>query len=107
MNKEKIISLLNLSSSENDNEALSAIRTANKIIKKNNMSWSDFFEEKEYYSYNKENRPNEKVILNFGKYKGQTILDVSRVNYGYLEWCAKNIENNYMRNAISCFLRGY
>ena len=36
---DKLIKLLNLSTSNNDNEALSAIRTANAILKKNNILW--------------------------------------------------------------------
>ena len=38
-NMDKLIKLLNLSTSNNDNEALSAIRTANAILKKNNILW--------------------------------------------------------------------
>jgi hypothetical protein len=40
--KQRIIKLLNLSTSENDNEALSACRMAYSILKKHNLSWGDF-----------------------------------------------------------------
>jgi len=39
--KNKIIKLLNLTTSSNDNEALSAIKKANKILNNLNMSWND------------------------------------------------------------------
>jgi hypothetical protein len=36
---EKIIKLLNLAGSDNDHEALSAIRKANSIVRANGLSW--------------------------------------------------------------------
>lgn len=42
MNCDKIIKLLNLTQSSNDNEALLAIRKANKFILSNNKSWKDY-----------------------------------------------------------------
>lgn len=36
---DKIIKLLNLTTSDNDNEALSAIRTCNAMLKKANLRW--------------------------------------------------------------------
>ena len=38
---DKIIKLLNLTTSSNDYEALSAIRKANEILKKDNKIWKD------------------------------------------------------------------
>jgi hypothetical protein len=43
--REKLISILNLTTSENDNEALLAIRTANKLIQKNGVSWELLLDE--------------------------------------------------------------
>ena len=37
----KLIALLNLSTSDNDNEALSAIRHANKLMKKHELQWEN------------------------------------------------------------------
>ena len=42
MNKEKLIKLLNLTSSSNDGEALSAIRKVNNYLADNNMRWEQF-----------------------------------------------------------------
>lgn len=41
MNKDRIIKLLNLTTSDNDHEALSAIRSVNKLLKQNNQMWDD------------------------------------------------------------------
>jgi len=40
---KKILSVLNLTESNNDHEALLAIRTANSILKKSKCNWNDFF----------------------------------------------------------------
>lgn len=61
MDKQKLIKILNLTQSPNDNEALSAIRMANKIILEAKESWEklltitapkfqDFFYEKRTYT---------------------------------------------------------
>lgn len=42
---EKIVKLLMLSTSENDNEALSSIRMANAILKKTGRTWLDLLVE--------------------------------------------------------------
>ena len=41
MQIEKIIKLLNLTQSPNDNEALSAIRRVNQMLKESNKGWTD------------------------------------------------------------------
>lgn len=41
MNIEKIVKLLNLTTSDSDGEALNAIRLANSILRKANRTWSD------------------------------------------------------------------
>lgn len=40
MLSEKLVKLLNLTTSDNDGEALNAIRAANNLINKNGISWS-------------------------------------------------------------------
>jgi hypothetical protein len=42
----KLIKLLMLTTSDNDNEALSAIRMANKLLKSKNITWECAFSEK-------------------------------------------------------------
>ncbi len=37
--KDRLVKLLNLTTSDNDNEALLALRNAQKIIKSENASW--------------------------------------------------------------------
>jgi Protein of unknown function (DUF2786) len=41
MDNGKLIALLNLTTSDNDHEALNAIRIANALIKKNNLRWEN------------------------------------------------------------------
>lgn len=43
MDLSKIIKLLALTQSSNDNEALSAIRKANALLKENNKTWESLF----------------------------------------------------------------
>lgn len=43
MNFEKLRKLLALTMSDNDNEALNAIRHVNKLLKENNLTWDEFF----------------------------------------------------------------
>jgi hypothetical protein len=46
MDKNKLIKFLNLSTSSNDGEALSAIRKANIFLIENNLNWNTIFAEK-------------------------------------------------------------
>lgn len=39
---DKLVKFLNLTQSDNDHEALAAIRKANEILKKNGITWDDF-----------------------------------------------------------------
>jgi hypothetical protein len=43
MDKSKIIKLLSLTQSDNDHEALNAIRMANRILRTNEFTWEKFF----------------------------------------------------------------
>lgn len=38
-NRERLVKLMNLTTSDNDNEALNAVRTANGMIKKAGLAW--------------------------------------------------------------------
>lgn len=40
---DKIIKLLNMTTSDNDHEALTAMRMVNAILKKNNVAWEQLF----------------------------------------------------------------
>jgi hypothetical protein len=51
--KNKLIKLLMLSRSSNDNEALSAIRKANEILNNEKKTWDDVFGEAWYLEYSK------------------------------------------------------
>lgn len=41
LNLDKLGKLLSLTSSSNDNEALAAVRLANKMLRESNRSWAD------------------------------------------------------------------
>jgi hypothetical protein len=43
MDLEKLIKILNLTTSDSDGEALAAIRTANSLLKKSGKTWEDMF----------------------------------------------------------------
>lgn len=43
MNFEKLRKLLALTTSDSENEALNAVRQANKLLKENNLTWDYFF----------------------------------------------------------------
>lgn len=59
--KEKIIKLLKLSTSSNDNEALNAIRIANSLLKKEDMHWDEFFSKSPSLSNTKEREYIKKI----------------------------------------------
>ena len=39
------------------------------------------------------------TILNFGKYKGKTLLELAKTNFAYIEWCILNIDRFYVKKA--------
>lgn len=43
MNIEKFKKLLALTTSDSDNEALNAVRQANRLLKENNLTWDELF----------------------------------------------------------------
>lgn len=60
MDKGRLIKLLNLTQSDNDNEALSALRKANALLKKAGKAWEDFLvvgSIKTNYSQSQQSRP--------------------------------------------------
>lgn len=68
MDHSKIIKLLSLTQSDNDHEALSAIRNANKILLKNNFTWHQLlYHEKHEYKHttNKKERTDESVYCDW------------------------------------------
>lgn len=46
MNLEKVVKLLNLTTSDSDGEALNAIRAANAFLAKTRVTWNDVIESK-------------------------------------------------------------
>ncbi len=77
MDKQKLIKLLNLSSSKNEGEALSAIRKANLILDESQSDWDDILKEPPeregyailYYNFQKERAYSKELKdeLNFSK----------------------------------------
>ena len=53
MDLQKIVKILNLTMSENDHEALLAIRMANKILKSENKTWENFVQKAKSTEYDK------------------------------------------------------
>lgn len=101
MHKDKIIKLLKLSSSNNDNEALLAIKTANQILKKNNATWDDLFKLEENIIYNHGDFHKKDFYeqecgysgctykMKFGKYKNTFLDDLVKDDPNYVLWLIK------------------
>lgn len=102
--REKLIKLLNLTASSNDNEALVSVRMANQILKKNGVTWNQIFE-----TINIEDDEREIAmgqVMPFGKYKGYSVGEIYKFDMGYLEWCLANIElRPHLEDAIELVLR--
>jgi len=45
--KEKLLKLLSLSTSQNENEAFVSVKKANELIKRENTTWEEVFKEQE------------------------------------------------------------
>lgn len=73
MDKERLIKLLNLTQSPNDNEALAALRRVHKIFEKENVSW-----EKLFFSYSCDKEATEGRLKDFIKYM-QFALDNAKM----------------------------
>ena len=39
---------------------------------------------------------DEITVLNFGKYKDKTLLEVAKTNFSYIEWCLLNVDRFYV-----------
>ena len=61
--KEKILKLLQQTTTDSDNEALNAIRMANTILKKKDLHWNEFFSTPGPASFNRENASLKRKIL--------------------------------------------
>ena len=40
----------------------------------------------------------------FGKFKGRTLAEIATIDRGYLEWAARNMNSNSVRNACRRYL---
>jgi len=53
-------------------------------------------------------KPNTRKILSFempfGKYEGMTLDEIASENYGYLEWCVNNLDDEDLVEKIEEFL---
>lgn len=85
---DRIVKLLNLSTSSNDCEALAAIRMANNILKKENQSWNDIFR----LSLASSKNEWADCVMPIGKYRGLTLGEIFEENSGYIFWAASSIE---------------
>lgn len=103
INVDRLTKLLNLTQSDNDHEALSALRMANRYLNDQKTSWAlllapfqrelegeddDAYEDPELEAACRFKMP-------FGKYRGKTLLFVP---LPYLMWVAENIETERIRN---------
>ena len=43
---------------------------------------------------------DEITVLNFGKYKDKTLLEVAKTNFGYIEWCLLNVDHFYVGKSL-------
>ena len=99
---EKLAKLLSLASSDNDAEALSAVRTATQIVKKAGRTWEDILRVKPSVKANLED-----ATFPFGKYKGERVSDVHQENPSYLDWCLdQEWLKPEMRKVIQEVMRG-
>ena len=43
---------------------------------------------------------DETTVLQFGKYKDKTLLEVAKTNFGYIEWCLLNVDRFYVSKSL-------
>ena len=48
-----------------------------------------------------ENTPNVNDVLQFGKYKGRTVLEVIDTNPSYIVWCIQNVKDFVIDKRLS------
>ncbi len=80
MDKERILKFLNLTASSNDNEALSAIKKANKLLRENKLNWEYFVKNKEVVYINNYNNISDIQILKERSYSNELKEDVGALN---------------------------
>lgn len=114
---EKLLKLLNLTGSPNDNEALSALRKASALMAEMNLSW-DILLNKSYTppkaapntgwgyappqtsKYDPSQDPMNKMeelkqyTMPFGKYKGRNLAHIRTIDPDYLDWAYDNMKND-------------
>ena len=56
----------------------------------------------EYFKFDIEHRE----IMNFGKYKNQTIGDILKNDKSYLHWVRKNVNNKLISIKLNCYFEG-
>lgn len=98
---EKLIKLLNMTTSNNDGEALNAIRFCNRILKEKKWLWNDLFKSiAEEAPTEYESDPEYELACNmtmpFGKYKYERLIDIAEKDSGYLLWILDNTDINYV-----------
>jgi hypothetical protein len=90
MDKNRLIKLLNLTFSENDYEALAAIKAANKLLKEEKILWGDvvhnttsttYHNNDYFYSYNQPRWEDVPRYQNIVK-----VLDMARTDYSLTKW---------------------
>lgn len=89
--KAKLIKLLNLTTSDNEHEQLSALKAANKLLKKDKIMWDSLFKTEEpfyakYESYHNYDPGRREPRFPFGKHKGEEVSWVFENDYDYFMW---------------------
>lgn len=73
----KLLNVLNLTTSDNDNEALTAMRTANNILKKHKLDWHKFYNiPKEQPKYQYEPPPKQEPRQEPKKKKSSQVIEM-------------------------------
>lgn len=84
--KEKILKLLQQTTTDSDNEALNAIRMANAILKKKDLHWDEFFSTPGPASFSRENNALKRKIILLEKQveflKAKESLDIRNPHIG-------------------------
>ena len=62
--------------------------------------------ETEYVEHHQVVPGSEKVMINFGKYKGKTLAEITEIDSGYITWLSENSFNNYIKNMATNIVNG-
>ena len=83
MDKDKLIKLLNLTTSKNDGEALSATRKANAFLKDNGINWEEFVLAHSIYKHDDKDSATFSILnMNLRKERAYSEELLERIN-GY------------------------